>query len=194
LSRVTKDYATTIRQTYAFADHGAAVAYAAKLLNVSAKIFLPINANPTKQARIRARGAEIIEHGKDISEAFEAAREYVGRRGGFLLNDATNPDVTVGTATIGAEIIEQLPDVTQIWVPVGDTVLIHGIASAAKHLRPKSVLLASRRSARLDTICRGSAAAPFPPIPATRLPTDSRRELLSRKTSLPSANWLMTFD
>lgn len=56
-------------------NHGAALAHAAKLLNIPAKIFLPINANPTKQARTRACGAEIVEHGKDIGEALEGARE-----------------------------------------------------------------------------------------------------------------------
>ena len=116
-------------------NHGAAVAYAGKLLNVPAKIFLPIKANPTKQARIRACGAEIVEHGKDITEALEGAREYGRRAGGFLLNDAANPAVPAGTATIALEIMEQLPDVAGIWVPMGDTALIRGIAYAAKHLR-----------------------------------------------------------
>ena len=55
-------------------NHGAAVAYAAKLLDLPAKIFLPVNANPTKQARIRACGAEIAELAKDISQAFEERR------------------------------------------------------------------------------------------------------------------------
>jgi len=118
-------------------NHGAAVAHAAKLLNIPAKIFLPIKANPTKQARIRAFGAEIVKHGKDITEAFEGAREYAERFGSFLLNDATNRDVPAGTATSAVEIIEQLPDVKEIWVPVGDSALIRGIASAAKQLRPE---------------------------------------------------------
>ena len=92
-------------------NHGAAVAHAAKLLNVPAKIFLPINANPTKQARIRACAAEILEHGRDVSEAFEGAQQYARRAGSFLLNDATNPDVPAGTATAAVEIIKELPDV-----------------------------------------------------------------------------------
>jgi threonine dehydratase len=117
-------------------NHGAAVAYAGKLLNVPVKIFLPRNANSTKQNRIRGLGAEIIKTGQDISDAFESATEYAKRTGAFLLNDATNPEVPFGTATIALEIIEQAPDVSEIWIPVGDTALIRGIASAAKHLRP----------------------------------------------------------
>lgn len=117
-------------------NHGAAVAYAGRLLNVRVKISLPRKANPIKQSRIRDFGGEIVEYGKDISEAFEGANEYASRMGAFLLNDATNPDVPAGTATIGVEIVEQLPDVAAIWVPMGDTALIRGISSAAKHLRP----------------------------------------------------------
>ncbi|MBV9182574.1 MAG: pyridoxal-phosphate dependent enzyme [Acidobacteria bacterium] len=116
-------------------NHGAAVAYSAKLLNVGAKIFLPVNANPTKKARIREFGAEIIESGRDISAAVEAAREYAGRTASFLLNDATNPDVPAATGVIAVEVIEEFPQVTEIWVPVGDTALIRGVSFAAKHLK-----------------------------------------------------------
>src|SRR5262249_11806510 len=101
-----------------------------------AKIFLPSGANPAKQSRIRALGAKIVEHGKDISDATEAAEQYTRNSGAFFLNDATNPDVPAGTATIACEVFEQLPEVTAVWVPMGDTALIRGVASAAKHLRP----------------------------------------------------------
>ena len=175
-------------------NHGAAVAYAAKLLNVPAKIFLPLKANPAKQARIRAYGAEIVEHGKDIAEVCEAAQEYAKRGGSFLLNDATNPDVAAGTATIAVEIIEQSPDVAEIWVPMGDTALIRGIASVAKRLGRKVRVVgvqAERAPAYYLSWKQGFAV---PTDTLTRLRTDSRRALLSRRTSLPSANWLMTFD
>jgi threonine dehydratase len=117
-------------------NHGAAVAYAGKILNVPVTIFLPHNSNPTKQRRIREQGAEIVEHGKDISEAFDAANAYANRTGAFLLSDASNSDVPIGTATIAIEIVERLPDVDEIWVPIGDTALIRGVAAVAKHLRP----------------------------------------------------------
>ena len=118
-------------------NHGAAVAYAAKLVGIAARIFLPVGANPAKQARIREQGAEIVECGKGISDATAAAEEYSRQNHAFFLNDAANPDVPAGTATIALEILEQLPEVTAIWVPIGDTALIRGIASAAKHLRPE---------------------------------------------------------
>jgi threonine dehydratase len=116
-------------------NHGAAVAWAAKSVGIRAKIFLPCGANPVKQFRIRALGADIAEGGKDISDAAEAAVQYAENADAFYLNDATNSDVPAGAATIACEILQQLPEVAAVWVPMGDTALIRGVASAAKHVR-----------------------------------------------------------
>ena len=117
-------------------NHGAAVAYAAQLLSVRATIFLPVNPNPVKAARIRALGATLVESGTDLSAAIDAARDYAATAPAFFLHDASDPDVPAGTGTIGLEIIEQLPAADVIYVPMGDTALIRGVASAAKQLRP----------------------------------------------------------
>jgi threonine dehydratase len=117
-------------------NHGAAVAYAAKRVGIPAAIFLPKNPNEVKRARIAGLGARIVEVGSDISDALVEARSYVGRTGAFMLDDSTSADVPLGTAAIGCEIVEQLPNVSEVWVPMGDTALIRGVASAAKHLGP----------------------------------------------------------
>ena len=116
-------------------NHGAAVAYAAQLLGIRATIFLPGHPNPVKAARIRELGARIVEAGADLSAAIDAAHEYAARAPAFFLHDASDPDVPAGTATIGLEIVEQLPAVDVIYVPMGDTALIRGVASAAKQHR-----------------------------------------------------------
>ncbi len=116
-------------------NHGAAVAYAAKLLGVPATIFLPQDPNPVKAARIRELGARMVEAGADLSAAIDAARDHAARSAAFFLHDASDPDVPAGTATIGLEIVEQVPDVDAIYVPMGDTALIRGVASAAKQHR-----------------------------------------------------------
>ena len=95
-------------------NHGAAVAYAAQLLGVRATIFLPADPNPVKAARILALGARLVRGGADLSAAIEAAQEYSARSAAFFLHDASDPDVPAGTATIGAEIVAQLPDVDVI--------------------------------------------------------------------------------
>jgi threonine dehydratase len=117
-------------------NHGAAVAYAGGLLEVPTTIFLPANPNAVKAARIRALGATLVESGADLSAAIDAAADYASRTGAFFLHDASDPDVPFGTATIGAEIVAQLPAVEIIYVPIGDTALIRGVASAAKRLKP----------------------------------------------------------
>jgi threonine dehydratase len=122
-------------------NHGAAVAYAARLLGVRATIFLPVDPNPVKAARIRDLGARLVESGADLSAAIDAAQDYATRASAFFLHDASDPDVPVGTATIGMEIVDQLPAVDVIYVPMGDTALIRGVASAAKQQRASIVIV-----------------------------------------------------
>jgi threonine dehydratase len=117
-------------------NHGAAVAYAARLLGVTATIFLPVDPNPVKAARIRDLGARIVEAGVDLSAAIDAAQDYAARTAAFFLHDASDPDVPVGTATIGMEVLDRLPEVGVVYIPMGDTALIRGVASAAKQRHP----------------------------------------------------------
>jgi len=112
-------------------NHGAAVAFAAKTLGIPATIFLPTNPNPVKRKKIAEFGARIVETGApDLAAAFQNALTYSNRPGIYFLNDATDPDVPVGAATIGLEIAEQIPEVTTVYVPIGDTALIRGVAAA----------------------------------------------------------------
>jgi threonine dehydratase len=116
-------------------NHGAAVALAAKQFGMTARIFLPANCNPVKRGRIEALGAAIVESGgSDCVSAFLLAAEYAKRPGVYFLNDATDTDLPAGPATIGCEILEQLAEASAIFVPMGDTALIRGIAAAVKQL------------------------------------------------------------
>ena len=123
-------------------NHGAAVAFAANTLGVAATIFLPSNPNPPKRQKICDLGARILETGSvDLAAAFQKASEYSDRPGVYFFNDATDPDVPVGTATIGLEIVEQVPDVATVYVPIGDTALIRGVAAAVKQRRSKAKVI-----------------------------------------------------
>ena len=117
-------------------NHGAAVAYAGRLLGIPATIFLPEHPNAVKAQRIRDSGGSIVEAGRDLSAAIDAAYEYARRSGAFFLHDAADPDVPAGAGTIALEVLDQLPSVETIYVPMGDTALIRGVASAAKQLNP----------------------------------------------------------
>jgi len=119
-------------------NHGAAVAYAAKLLGLPATIFLPGNPNPVKRARIAALGANIVECDSVSSSApIEGATAYARDHGWYLLDDATDPLVPVGTATIASELLDEIPGLDAIFVPMGDTALIRGVAAEAKRRRPE---------------------------------------------------------
>ena len=119
-------------------NHGAAVAFAAKQFGVAARIFLPANCNPVKRGRIAGLGSAIVESGEsDLASAFVLAAEYAQQPGVHFLNDATDEDLPAGPATIGCEILEQLPETSAIFVPMGDTALIRGIAAAAKQIAPQ---------------------------------------------------------
>jgi threonine dehydratase len=128
-------------------NHGAAVAFAAKALGIPATIFLPANPNAVKRQKIADLGARIVEcGGSDLAAAFQQASAYSARPGVYFLNDATDPEVPVGTATIGLEIAEQMhvpqmpaepiPQLSAVYVPMGDTALIRGVAAALKQLVP----------------------------------------------------------
>jgi threonine dehydratase len=118
-------------------NHGAAVAYAAHIAKVGATIFLPENPNPVKRARIVALGAKVIERG-DMggSAASEGAAEFARDEGHYFLDDASDPLVPAGTATIASEIFDEIPKPDVVFVPMGDTALIRGVAAEAKHRHP----------------------------------------------------------
>src|SRR5262249_13817661 len=116
-------------------------AWAARILGIPATIFLPADPNPVKAARVRELGARLVEHGRDLSAAIDAAYDYAGRTGAFFLHDAADPDIPFGAGTIGGEMVEGLPQIDRVYVPMGDTALIRGVASALKARKPSTSIV-----------------------------------------------------
>lgn len=117
-------------------NHGAAVAYAARLANLPATIFLPESPNPIKRARIVALGANVKEVEWKAESLGNAAEAFAQEHDYYFLDDATDELVPVGTATIAAEILDEPPTPDVIIVPMGDTALIRGMAAEAKRRHP----------------------------------------------------------
>jgi threonine dehydratase len=117
-------------------NHGAAVSYAARLAKLPATIFLPQSPNPIKRARILSLGATVKEVESKGPSLAEAAAAFAKERDHYFLNDASDELVPVGTATIAAEILDELPTPDVIIVPMGDTALIRGVAAEAKRRHP----------------------------------------------------------
>jgi threonine dehydratase len=116
-------------------NHGAAVAYAARIVNLATTIFLPENPNPVKRARIVGFGAKVVEGG-DVTAATQGAAAFAREHGYYFLDDASDPLVPVGTATIAGEIFDHIARPDAIFVPMGDTALIRGVAAEAKRRHP----------------------------------------------------------
>ena len=117
-------------------NHGAAVAYAARLAKLPATIFLPESPNPIKRARIVALGAAVKEVASKGQSLADAAAAFADEHDCYFLNDASDDLVPVGTATIAAEILDELATPDVIIVPMGDTALIRGVAAEAKRRHP----------------------------------------------------------
>ena len=118
-------------------NHGVATAYSASLHHLPARIYLPENPNPAKRARIAEFAVEIVEAGKFLEETRKHAAQFARESGWYDIVDGIDPDMLPGTATIACEILDQLESVDVIFVPVGDSTLIRGVAFAAKQLRPE---------------------------------------------------------
>src|SRR5262245_41246418 len=99
-------------------NHGAAVAYAARQLNLAASIFLPTCANPSSVARIESLRANLVAGGHSIEDARRAAEQHAAASGAFLLDDALNSDIPIGAGAIATELLAQLPDVHAVYVPI----------------------------------------------------------------------------
>jgi len=111
-------------------NHGLAVAYAAGLHDATATIFVPMSAPDAKKRRIRELGAELREVEGIYDDAARAARAYARDRGAHLVHAFDDPAVVAGQGTVALEILEELPDVREIVVPVGGGGLAAGVGAA----------------------------------------------------------------
>jgi len=117
-------------------NHGLSVAYAAKLYGAKAVVIVLENAVKEKVEAIESYGAEVVKHGKDYEEAYLKALEIQKKTRTTFVHPFNDPYVIAGQGTIGLELLEDVPDLDTIFVPVGGGGLISGIAVAAKNVKP----------------------------------------------------------
>jgi len=122
-------------------NHGLAVAYAAKIFGAKAVVVVPENAVKEKVEAIESYGAEVVKHGKDYDEAYSKALEIQKETKTTFVHPFNDPFVIAGQGTIGLELLEEVPDLDTIIVPVGGGGLISGIAIAAKTLKPNTKIV-----------------------------------------------------
>ncbi len=131
-------------------NHAQGVALAARELGIRATIFMPVGVPLPKLQATRSYGAEVVLQGHTVDEPLRAAAEYAEKTGAVLIPPFDHVDVITGQGTLGLEILEDVPDVDTVIVPIGGGGLIAGIASAIKQKagRPVRVIGCRPRTPR----------------------------------------------
>ncbi len=122
-------------------NHAQGVALSGKLAGVKTTIVMPETASLNKISATKGYGAEVILHGEIYDDAYAHAKELEKSKGFTFVHPFEDPLVIAGQGTIGIEILEKIPDLDLIVIPIGGGGLISGIATAIKHLRPQCKII-----------------------------------------------------
>jgi threonine dehydratase len=152
-------------------NHAMAVAYAAGVLRTTAHVVMPRSASSFRVEACRELGAE-VELVEDVHRAFERVREIEAEEGRTFVHPFEGPGTILGTATLGLELMEQIPDLDAVVVPVGGGGLCAGVAAAVKLSRPQCLVFGVE-PAGADSMHRSFAAGSPQPIEAVRTIADS---------------------
>jgi len=119
-------------------NHAQGVALAARMVGAPAIVVMPEEASLTKVTATRRYGAEVILHGQSFDDATAHARHLSEAEGYTLVHAFDDPDIIAGQGVVGLEILDALPDVGTIIVPIGGGGLIGGIASVVRARKPQA--------------------------------------------------------
>ncbi|UEM05440.1 threonine ammonia-lyase [Skermanella rosea] len=117
-------------------NHAQGVAYHATRLGIPATIVMPAQTPFTKVERTEAYGARVLLHGETLSDAEAFAHDIAARDGLTFVHPYDDPLIIAGQGTVGLEMLDAVPDLDVLVVPIGGGGLIAGIATAAKALKP----------------------------------------------------------
>ena len=117
-------------------NHAQGVALASSLENISCTIVMPKNASPAKVAATRGYGANVILEGINYDESYCKAKEIAKQTGATIVQAFDDPQIIAAQGVIGLEILEDLPDVEEIYLPIGGGGLAAGTGIAIKEKNP----------------------------------------------------------
>ena len=123
-------------------NHGSAVAYASKILELDSLIFLPETVSSAKLSKIEQFGAQVHIEGKDTGDTEQAARAYALKHGYPYLSPYNDYDVIAGQGTIAAEVSQQVSGIDAVFIAVGGGGLISGIGGYLKQMHPSVQIIA----------------------------------------------------
>ncbi|HHH31180.1 MAG TPA: pyridoxal-phosphate dependent enzyme [Polyangiaceae bacterium] len=143
--------------THSSGNHAQAVAIAAKDRGIAAHIVMPRDAPPVKRQAVEGYGARVILCEPTQQARTETAARVVRETRGTLIPPFDHPDVIAGQGTVALELLEQVPDLEAVVVPVGGGGLISGITLALRELAP-SVRVFGAEPLGADDAARGKAS------------------------------------
>jgi threonine dehydratase len=117
-------------------NHAQGVALASKMNNLPCTIVMPTEAPTSKIAATKSYGAKVILEGEDFDDAFLLSEKIAKDKNLYQIHAYDDHDVITGQGTIGLEILEDLPDVDEVYIPIGGGGLASGIAIAIKTKKP----------------------------------------------------------
>ncbi len=146
-------------------NHGQSLAYAARVKGMRCEVFMPQEAAVAKVAAVEAFGGVVNLGGDSVDDCVAAARERAAISGAAFVHPFDDPDIIMGQSTLGLELLEDVPDMATVVVPVGGGGLLTGVAGAIKTQRPGARVIGVQVescSPFVDAL-RGEATAPVPP-------------------------------
>jgi threonine dehydratase len=123
-------------------NHAQALAYQGRLLGVPATVVMPKFAPLIKVSTCQQLGATVILHGEDFGAAKAHAHKIAKEKGLAYIDGYDDPAIIAGQGTMGLEIVEQIPDLEVVLVPVGGAGLLAGVSLAVKSLQPAAKIVA----------------------------------------------------
>ena len=129
--------------THSSGNHGAALAMAAAVRGISARIVMPENASAVKKAAVAAYGGEIIECESTLAARESTLEAVVSRHGSHVVHPYDDPRIIAGQGTAALELLEQVEDLDVVVIPVGGGGLLAGMATVIKALAPEVEVLAA---------------------------------------------------
>jgi threonine dehydratase len=167
--------------THSSGNHGAAVARAARLRGVPARIVMPRNSSAAKLAAVRAYGGQITLCEPTVAAREAAAARIVAETGALFIHPYDDPDVIAGQGTIALELLEQVPHLDWLLCPIGGGGLASGLSVAAKALRPQIRVIAVEPAGADDAYRSFESGVLAPPAPTATI-ADGLRGALSART------------
>ncbi|MDZ4769748.1 MAG: threonine/serine dehydratase [Chloroflexota bacterium] len=122
-------------------NHGLALAYAAHRLGLPARVYLPENATADRVDRVQSWGAECVRYGSAYDDAHREALRYATERDLIYVEAFDSEPTLVGQATLGLELLEDLPEMDAVFIAIGGGGLIGGMAAAIKQVKPSVTVI-----------------------------------------------------